>query len=154
MPLRPFNTHVRPDDEGNAVPQDFDTPTTEAVLQVDGEAPEAVPVRLTNKVRVDQLPTRLGQCFTFEGTVDLVAGPVKIVPENPRRASVTLQVAGSTAYRIARTPDEARRNSSSFLISSNSGPYRFHWTDALYAMKSAAGGATDTLSVLTEDWAR
>jgi hypothetical protein len=155
MPLRrarhePHDTHdVDPDDFG-----DFDTPPTDEVLQAEDTEPELqpVPVRLVNKVRVDQLPTEVGITKSFKPST---ADPEQILPRNPRRATVNFwQVAGGS-YRIARTQAEARRDDSSIIITSNAGPFRFHWVDECWSMqRESPGAATDRLVICTEDWAR
>lgn len=132
----------------------FDTPDTDEVLQAEVAHPEVdpVPVRLVNKVRVDQLPTELGILRSIDVSS---AAPEQLLPRNPRRATVNFWVGfGATAFRIARTRDEALRDDSSIIITTNSGPYRFHWVDECWAMKTAAGAGTDRLSYATEDWAR
>jgi hypothetical protein len=143
------DTHdIDPDD---FVP--FDTPPTAEVLQSELPEPDVqpVPVRLVNKVRVDQLPTELG--ITRSVNISATA-PEQILPANPRRATVNLWIGTGETVRVARTAAEALRDDSSIIVVGSSGPYRFHWTDACFAMKRAAGAATDRLCICTEDWAR
>lgn len=155
MPLRRPHHQVR--DTHDVDPEDFlpfDTPATDEVLQAEDTEPELqpVPVRLVNKVRVDQLPTRLG--ITKSINVSSTE-PEQVLPRNPRRAAINLWVpAGDTGVRVARTRDEALRDDSSIVIVTNSGPYRFHWIDEVYAMKRGAGASTDRFVICTEDWAR
>lgn len=159
MPLRPDRRrqHPTPDDSHEVDPADFgitfDSPPTAEVLQAD-EPPadiQPIPVRLTNKVRVDQLPTELGITKSVEVSA---ADPEQLLPENPRRATINLWIGFGESVRVARTQAEARRDDSSIIILGNSGPYRFHWIDAVWAMKRAAGANTDRLCICTEDWAR
>jgi hypothetical protein len=157
MPLRrPFAPHV-PHDTHDVDPEDFavpfDTPPTDEVLQSEEPEPEIqpVPVRLVNKVRVDQLPTELGITKSYKPST---TSPEKVLPRNPRRATVNLWVAGGGTFRVARTQAEAIRDDSSIIIGGNSGPFRFHWVDECWAMQREAGAATDRLVVCTEDWAR
>jgi hypothetical protein len=154
MPLRPRRHEVH--DTHDVDPDDFvafDTPPTDEVLQAEVPEPEVtpVPVRLVNKVRVDQLPTELGITKSFKPSTTV---PEQVLPRNPRRATVNLWVASGGTYRVARSKAEAARDDSSIIIGGNSGPYRFHWVDECWAMQREAGAATDRLVVCTEDWAR
>jgi len=155
MPLRRTPAPTTRDTHAVA-PEDFvpfDTPSTAELLQVDDTAPEVqpVPVQLVNKVRVDQLPTEMGILKSINVSS---TEPEQILPENKRRATVSLWVPIGETVRIGRTPDEARRDDSAVILTTNLGVYRAHWTDACYAMKRAAGVDTDRLSVATEDYAR
>jgi hypothetical protein len=154
MPLR--HPRLEPTDTHDVDPEDFvpfDTPSSADVLQSEDSAPELqpVPVRLVNKVRVDQLPTELG--ITRSINVSATA-PERLLPWNPRRATINLWIPVGATVRVARSEAEALRDDSSIIIVSSSGPYRFHWVDECWAMKRAAGDANDRLSICTEDWAR
>lgn len=155
MPLkRPPQPTVR--DTHAVHPEDFlpfDTPPTDEVLQAEVSEPDIqpVPVRLVNKVRVDQLPTELG--ITKAINVSSSA-PEQILPRNPRRATVNFWIGEGESVRVARTEMECERDDSSIIITDNSGPFRFHWVDECWAMKRATGLSTDRFCICTEDWAR
>jgi hypothetical protein len=154
MPLRRPRPAPAPTDTHAVEPEDFtpfDTPSTAVVLQAEEPYPEIapVPVRLVNKVRVDQLPTELGITKTINVSS---AAPEQLLPENKRRATINFWLVSGETVRVARTHDEALRDDSSIVIVANAGPFRFHWTDACWAMKRV--GAASLLSIATEDWAR
>jgi hypothetical protein len=151
MPLKPRHTDTHEVEPEDFAP--FDTPPTDEVLQA--EEPdteiEPVPVRLVNKVRVDQLPTELGITKSFKPST---TEPEQALPRNPRRATVNFWQVSGGSFRVARTQGEALRDDSSIIISSNAGPFRFHWVDECWVMQREAGAATDRLVICTEDWAR
>jgi hypothetical protein len=121
------------------------------VLQHDeGIGPEVVPVRLTHKVRVEQLPTRMGAMMTVNVSETV---PERLLPANPKRSSITFGATGGD-YWIGRSSEAVKRDESRFLCSAGlqAGMLRFHWTDELWALKRAVGAATDRLSIATEDW--
>jgi hypothetical protein len=156
MPLRRSQLENRSSDTHDVDPEDFvpfDTPPNDEVLQAENPAPEIqpVPVRLLNKVRVDQLPTELGITRSINVSS---SEPERLLPWNPRRATINLWIGTGETVRVARSQAEALRDDSSIIIVGSSGPYRFHWVDECWAMKRAAGAATDRLCICTEDWAR
>jgi hypothetical protein len=130
-------------------PYDFDTPPVEDVLQAETGAPDdAIPVFLTNPVNVNQLPTTVGGLFSRE----LAASPavaVKVLNEDPRRAAVTVSCSG-IEIAIGRSQAEAD-DVSAFRVSTNQGPYKFHFTDELWVRSTAAATRA---SFCVEQWAR
>lgn len=144
---RPYIAHGNPD-EGET----FDTPSTAEVLQADDDEIRSVPVHLTNSVRVDQLPSKLGMVQTIVGP-GYATNPVKLLPANPRRAAITF-AASALSWRWAPTENAVRRADSSYVILVNQGPHRFHFTGEVWLMEHAVPGATDALAICTEDWAR
>jgi hypothetical protein len=152
---------AQPDDASNdaaelrhtaavAEPYDFDTPPVAEVLQAEtGQPDEPIPVRLTNPVQVNQLPTRLASMFSVAFAT---AGPTqKVLNEDPRRAALRITVSGGT-FAIGRTQAEAA-DASAYVITTNAGPYIFHFVDELWARR-ITGVAADRLSISVEQWAR
>jgi hypothetical protein len=136
--------------EAVGAPADFDTPDVDAVLQAaeTGEPDRPVPVRLVNPVNVNQLPTRVGGMFSKQ----LAASPalaVKVLNADPRRAAVTISSSGEPV-RIGRTQAEAN-DDNAFAVWVSSGPYRFHFTEELWAR---AHGNAVRVSIVVEQWAR
>jgi hypothetical protein len=133
-----------------AAPLNFDTPSVETVLQGEtGQPDEPIPVRLTNPVNVNQLPTRLASLSSraFADT-----NTVKVLNADPRRARLALSTGTVAVFAIGRTQAEAA-DPNAFLITSNQGPFAFHFTDELWARR-IGGAATDRLSIAVEQWAR
>lgn len=129
-------------------PYDFDTPPVAEVLQAEVGPDNAVPVRLTNAVNVNQLPTRVG---TLASKL-IAASPataVRLLNADPRRAAVTF-VATAVEVAIGRTQAEAN-DDNAFRLLSQQGPYRFHFTEEVW-VRSIAGSVR--LSYCVENWAR
>jgi len=129
-------------------PGEHDTPPLSAVLQADDPDSLAVPVFLTNPVNVNQLPTSLGGMFSKR----LAASPalaVQVLHKDDKRASVTITSPG-IVVAIGRSQAEAD-DEDAFRIDTNQGPYRFHFTEELWARST---GAEVRLSVAVEQWAR
>lgn len=130
-------------------PYDFDTPPVADVLQAEtGQPDDAVPVFLTNPVNVNQMPTRLGAMFSRELAAS-PAVPVKVLNADPRRAAVTITNPG-VVIAIGRSQAEAA-DANAFRIDTNQGPYRFHFTEELWARSTAAAVR---MSIAVENWAR
>jgi hypothetical protein len=129
----------------------YDVPDLDTVLQRDSSEVDpgrvVVPVRLVGSipVPVDNIPLRLGGI----GTRNLTTTPVQIVPDDLRRGALVLVC--SASVRIARTQAEADDASTSFLLSSSFGPWRFHFVDGIWA-RAVTG--TATLGFVVESWAR
>jgi len=134
-----------------AAPLNFDTPSVETVLQGEtGQPDEPIPVRLTNPVNVNQLPTRVAS-LSSKAFADTNA--VKVLNADPRRARLLVHASGGGAsFAIGRTQAEAA-DANAFLITVNQGPFPFHFTDELWARR-IGGSATDRMSFSVEQWAR
>lgn len=129
-------------------PYDFDTPDVATVLQAEVGPDDAVPVRLVNPVNVNQLPTKLGGMFSRLLAAS-PAGAVKVLNEDARRAAVTVTNPG-VVIAIGRSQAEAN-DDNAFRVDVQQGPYRFHFTDELWARST---GAAVRISVVVENWAR
>jgi len=134
--------------EAVAAPYGFDTPPVSEVLQAETGGPdEAIPVRLTNPVNINQLPTHVGGMFS-KSLAASPAAPVRILNADPRRAKITL--AGSVVVAIGRSQAEAA-DADAFRLEANQGPFPFHFTEELWARSTGAAGR---ISVAVEQWAR
>jgi hypothetical protein len=132
-------------------PGEHDTPPLSAVLQADDPNELAVPVFLTNPVNVNQLPTHVGALFSKALAAAVVGAPaaVKILNADPRRAAITIPQS-PVVLAIGRSQAEAN-DDDAFRIEGNQGPYRFHFTEELWARST---GAATRISVCVENWAR
>lgn len=132
-------------------PGEHDTPPLSTVLQADDPNELAVPVFLTNPVNVNQLPTRVGGMFSvaLAAAVPNAPAAVKILNADPRRAAVTIPQA-AVIMAIGRSQAEAN-DDNAFRIEANQGPYKFHFTEELWARST---GAATRISVCVENWAR
>lgn len=133
-----------------AAPYDHDTPDVHELMQAEtGQPDEPIPVRLTNPVQVNQLPTRLARMFSRAvGTV-----PEKVLNDDPRRASIRMIASGANvAFGLGRSQAECA-DDDCFRLALNSGPYVFHFTDEVWARR-IGGAATDRLCITVEQWAR
>jgi hypothetical protein len=129
---------------------DFDTPSTDEVLQGEDLFPTPVPVELKNVARVDQVPLRIGGAKTISISA---TEPEHVLDANAKRGAVSFIAVGTGVY-IAPSQAECLSAESRFLIPTNVGVLRFHFLSDVWAMKIAVGAPTDTLSILTEDWTR
>jgi hypothetical protein len=144
MPVPPPSPY-----DAGPVESDAESPDVLEVLQYDGEGVPTVPVRLTNKVRVEQLPTRMGAMMSVNVSA---TEPEMLLPRNPKRSTITL-VAIGIAFFIAWSKERCMRDESRFIVANTTGVVmKFHWTDELWVMKTGAGAAGDRLSIATEDW--
>jgi hypothetical protein len=126
--------------------------TDEEVLQGDYEAASVVvPVKLVNPVRVDQMPTDLGALKAIRlAAAALDVQPVRVLNEDPLRASVTIWVNGGDVY-LGSTQAGATLEAGGAIINPNLGPVRLHFRSELWASSVAAAS---TLSVAVEQWTR
>jgi hypothetical protein len=130
---------------------DFDTPSTDEVLQGEDSFPTTpVPVELKNVARVDQVPLRIGGTKTISLSD---TEPEKVLDANAKRGAVSFIAVGTGVY-IAASQAECLHPETSFLIPTNVGVIRFHFLTDVWARKIAVGAPGDVLSILTEDWTR
>lgn len=132
-------------------PYDFDTPPVETVLQAEVGPDEAIPVRLTNPVNVNQLPTHVGGLFSRLLPADVPGSPaaVKVLNKDPKRARLTI-TSPVVVVAIGRTQAEAN-DPDAFRLDTNQGPFPFHFTEEVWARST---GAATRISICVEQWAR
>jgi hypothetical protein len=138
-------------------PYDFDTPEVDEILQAEYDETGClvIPVRLVGSARINTMPTRLRR--SFKRTLAASPAPaVKILAADPRRAVLTIHNPGPRDCALGRSQAEAN-DVDAFVIPSSftggiQGPFRFHFTDELWAR--CRGGTTNDLHFAVETWAR
>jgi hypothetical protein len=157
---RPFNqpTDVATDSVDRALAEpadegDYEAPDVDELLQREHDEPAeiVVPVRLTEAgpFRVEQLPTRLE--ISRSTTIAMGAAARRVLPENPRRARVTLWAAGADVV-IAETPGECDMFTGAVLSAGLAVPYHFGFLTGLYARTADGADAAAVLNIVTEAW--
>jgi hypothetical protein len=154
VPRRPTDTDLDQIDDDLVAPADdddnFDTPSVEQVLQAETGMPDRpIPVRLVNPVNVNQLPTRLSAMFS-KAIAASPAPAIKVLNADPRRAAVTIAIGGANSFVVGRSQAEAA-DADAFAVTTNQGPYKFHFTDELWVRCT---GAASRVSIAVEQWAR
>jgi len=154
VPRRPTDSDLDQIDDDLVDPADddenFDTPSVSEVLQAETGMPDRpIPVRLVNPVNVNQLPTRLSAMFS-KAIAASPAPAMKVLNTDSRRAAVTVALGGANSFVIGRSQAEAN-DADAFVITGNSGPYKFHFTDELWVRCT---GAASRVSIAVEQWAR
>jgi hypothetical protein len=133
--------YVAPEDE---------TYTDDEVIGDDREV-AAVPVRVINPLRVNELPGRIASMKTT--TVVLDAQPVKILGADSARKSVTLFVSDDNVI-LSTSPGEAGMGVGA-LIPGIGFPFTLAHAGELWAATTTVGGAIGNakIGVIVEMWA-
>jgi hypothetical protein len=110
-----------------------------------GYPDRAIPVEITNPVRVDELPARSGGIFTR--TVPLTG--MRLLSNDPRRKSATV-LSLDTDIRLGTTQAEATTAAGATWPAGV--PLVLTFSDEVWCQPAA--GSTATVSVVVEHWAR
>jgi len=132
--------------------EQYDTPSVEEVHQ--GDTPGDIPpvrTEVVNPVRVDHLPTRIGD---FESrNIILNAAAVRILGYDELRCGVQLWCFAEDVV-LGRTQAECEQGTGPIISGGLAIPYRFGFCDELWAKVATGGTANATLNIVSERWAR